>query len=341
MSKNNGTVTIKSIAAALGCSFSTVSKALNNDPSIKEETRKLVQEKAKEMNYTRNYFATALRQQGSKIVAVIVNDIDIPAYGEMIAIISGKLADHGYTTMVSDSQYSEEFERSSIQTVVSRMPEAVIIAPANPNGENLRLLSSIYNKTLVLGDVTGIAETNSLMVDHRLAGRLSAEHMLSNGNQNNLIFCGPEGYQSSELFLAGIRDAYESFGAELPQGAIQRFKPDLQTSYRRFMRLWEDAPDGYDGVICFCDSMALGIYRAARELELVVGEDISVIGYDDNPINDFTDPPLTTIHMPKDLVATHCSQFVINRLVGGDTQMYNYRLQPHLVDRGSVRKKEQ
>ena len=340
MSKSNGNVTIKSIAAALGISFSTVSKALNNDPTIKAETRKLVQDKAKEMNYTRNYFATALRQQGSKIVAVIVNDIDIPAYGEMIAIISGKLAEHGYTTMVADSQYSEEFERSSIQTVVSRMPEAVIIAPANPSGENLKLLSSLYDKTLVLGDVTDIAPINSLVVDHRLAGRLSAEHMLSNGHENNLIFCGPDGYQSSELFLAGIRDAYEAHGLTVAPETIHRFKPDLQKAYRRFMRVWEDSPEVYEGVICFCDSMALGIYRAARELGLAVGEDLSVIGYDDNPINDYTDPPLTSIHMPKDLVATHCSQFVINRLVGGDNQMYTYHLQPRLVDRGSVKKKE-
>ena len=173
---NNGNVTIKSIANALGVSFSTVSKALNNDPNVSASTRKLVQEKAQEMNYTRNFFATALRQQGSKTVAVIVNDIDIPAYGEMIAIISGKLAAHGYTTMVSDSQYSEEFERSSIQAALSRVPEAVIIAPANPTGENLQMLSGMFSKTLVLADVTGIAPTNSLAVDHRLAGRHPTEH---------------------------------------------------------------------------------------------------------------------------------------------------------------------
>ena len=63
-----------------------------------------------------------------------------------------------------------------------------------------------------------------------------------------------------------------------------------------------------------------------------------MIGYDDGPANDFTDPPLTTIHMPKDLVAAQCAQYVINRLVGGDAQLQNYMLQPYLADRGSVRK---
>ena len=84
--------------------------------------------------------------------------------------------------------------------------------------------------------------------------------------------------------------------------------------------------------------MALGIYRAARELELSIPEDISVIGYDDGPSNDFTAPPLTTIHMPKDLVAAQCAQFVIDKLIGGNNQIQNYTLQPYLADRGSVRK---
>ena len=339
MIKSTGTVTIKSIAEELGISFSTVSKALNGDPAISQQTRELVQAKAKEMNYTRNYFAQSLRQKGSRTVAIIVNDIDIPAYGEMIAIISAKLAAHGYTTMVSDSLYSEEYERSSIRTVVSRMPEAVIIAPADPSGKNMQLLSGMFDKTLVLGDVTGILETSSLYVDHRLAGRLSAGHLLYNGVENNLIFGGPEGYQSSDLFLQGIRDAYEKAGIPFDEEMVLRFKPDQQTAYRRFMELWQENPGCCEGVICFCDSMALGIYRAARELELSIPDDISVIGYDDGPANDFTAPPLTTIHMPKDLVAAQCAQFVINRLVGGDTQLHSYTLQPYLADRGSVRKK--
>lgn len=336
MTKPNGPVTIKSIAEALGISFSTVSKALNGDPAISETTRLAVEKKAKEMNYTRNYFAQSLRQKGSRTVAIIVNDIDIPAYGEMIAIISAKLAAHGYTTMVSDSRYSEEFERSSIQTVISRMPEAIIVAPADPAGPNLKLLEPMFQNTLVLGEIENTTRVSSLHVDHRLAGRLTAEHLLKNGVRHNLILGGPEGYQSSELYLAGLRDGYQAFDLPFPEDRVLRFRPNQQTAYRRFCQLWQEEPGFCDGVACFCDSMAFGIYRACRELELRIPEDISVIGYDDGPANDFTAPPLTTIHMPKDLVAAQCAQFVINRLVSGDTQLHHCKLDPYLVDRASV-----
>lgn len=336
MSQQDKPVTIKSIAAALGISFSTVSKALNDDPAISESTRQMVQEKAKEMNYTRNYFASSLRQKGSKTVAIILNDIDIPAYGEMISIISGKLAAYGYTTMISNSRYSPEYERSSIRTTLSRMPEALIIDPADPTGDNMQMLNLMFDRTLVLGDPKDLP-TNSLFVDHIHAGHISAQRMLASKVERNLIFGGPEGYQSSDMFLEGVTRAYAEQGLTIPQESIFRFAPNQQTAYRCFMDVWQANPGCCEGVICFCDSMAYGIYKACRELGLSIPGDISVIGYDDGPANEFTAPPLTTIHMPKDLVAEQCAQFVIDRLSGGDTQLHKFTLQPYLADRGSVR----
>lgn len=338
--RNTGeNVTIKSIASELGISFSTVSKALNGDPHISEQTRQMVQQKAQQMHYTRNYFARSLRQKDSKTVAIIVNDIDIPAYGELVAMISAALAPHGYTTVIADSQYNKAYERSSIENILSRMPEAVIIDPADPMGANMQLLTPLLSKTLVLGDMQGNPEANTLAVDHRLAGKLSAEHMLSNGNLRNLIFCGPEGYQSSTYFLEGVRQVYAQHGMTPEDSSIYRFKPDLTAAYHCFMEHWKVSPGSIDGVICFCDSMALGIYKAARELGLKIGEDISIIGYDDNYTNDFADPPLTSIHMPKDQVADHCVRFILDRLIDGNNQQYAQPLHPHLVDRGSVKKK--
>lgn len=338
MSKSDGTVTIKSIAAALGVSFSTVSKALNGDPNVSPQTRELVEAKAREMHYTRNEFARSLRQKRSKTVAIILNDIDVPAYGEMIAMISSELAGYGYTTIVSDARYDTDMERSSLQAMLTRMPEAVIYSPADPTSENLQLLEPLYGSTLVLGDTAGRAAVSSLAVDHRLAGALSAERMLTGGSRKNLIFGGPEGYQSSELFLAGVREAYEKYDTPWDESLVFRFRPEQREAYHTFLKFWGNHPGGCTGVICFCDSMAFGIYRAARELGLSIPENVSVIGYDDSPVNDFTEPPLTTLHMPKDLVAKHCAQFVLDRLLGGDTRLHTYKLEPYLADRGSVRK---
>lgn len=336
MQKN--TVTIKSIANALGVSFSTVSKALNGDPNISPKTRAMVEQKAQEMHYTKNYFAKSLRQNDSHTVALLFNDIDIPAYGEMIAQISGELADHGYTTIVSNANYSPEIERTCLENILSRIPDAIIIAPADPASENMELLQPHLDKTLVLGKVDESVETHTLTIRHDVSGFISADHMIGCGCKNPLIFGGPEKYQACDLFLKGVHDAFDKHGLAWDASSVFRFKPDRQKSYELFLQLWKEHPGKWDGVICFCDSMAFGVYNAARELGLSIPDDISVIGYDDGPVNDFTAPPLSTIHMPKDLLATYCSQFVLDLLVAGNTQKHVYELEPYLSDRESVRK---
>ena len=84
MQKQGEKVTIKDIAEALGVSFSTVAKALNDDPRISDQTKTMVKKKAQEMHYVRNYFAHSLRHQESYTIAIILSDIDIPVYAEMI-----------------------------------------------------------------------------------------------------------------------------------------------------------------------------------------------------------------------------------------------------------------
>lgn len=167
MGREHGRVTIKSIADELGISFSTVARALDDNPIVRQETRELVQRKAKEMNYTRNYFAQSLRQKSTKTVSIILNEIDIPAYGEMISMISADLAEHGYTTLISDSRYSEDAERTCIETVLTRMPEVVIISPADPESQNMQLLRPLFSNTLILGELSQLSEANTLAVGHR------------------------------------------------------------------------------------------------------------------------------------------------------------------------------
>jgi LacI family transcriptional regulator len=160
--------------------------------------------------------------------------------------------------------------------------------------------------------------------------------MLSAGNHRNLIFCGPQEFQSSQLFYQGIRDAYAEKELPLHSEGVFWFKPNEKQSAKQFTKIWTERHGEIDGVICFCDSMAFGIYRAARQLGLRIPDDISVIGYDDSSFNDFSDPPLTTIHMPKDLVAQHCSQFVLDRLIRGSTEKQTFLLEPTLTERSSV-----
>ncbi len=337
MQQHEGQVTIKSIAAALGVSYSTVSKALNGDPRISETTRQRVEDKAREMHYSRNFFAETLRRSDSRIVVILLNDLDVPAYSEMISVISADLAAYGYTTIISDTQFDPESERNVLEGVLRWRPSAVIYSPAYLKEENLHLLEPYLSRTLFLGCTGGREDLNAVAVDHRQAGYLSARHMLERGSLGNLILCGSRGYQSADLFMTGVQDAYGEFGLTADPGWVVRFKPDTDTSCRRFLEFRRAKGSAVTGAICFCDHIALGVYKACRELGLSIPGDVSVIGYDDTDPDAFIMPPLTSVHIPRDLIARHSSRFVTGRLIEGNTDHFSVFLDPYLAVRDSVR----
>lgn len=336
MQKQGDKVTIKDIAEALGVSFSTVAKALNDDPRISDQTKAMVKKKAQEMHYVRNYFAHSLRHQESYTIAIILSDIDIPVYAEMITKLSSDLSQYGYTTIVSSPHYSEEAERNCIQSVLSRMPKAVILSPASPSSKNVKLLEALYPNTLILGEPCEEVKANFLALGHRHAGYLNAKHLLENGRQKNLIMCGLQAYESSVLFYQGVEDAYAELGLTIDESMVSWFRPSEDAGYRRFMEVWEANPGCIDGAVCFCDSLAFGVYRAARQLQLSIPEDVSVVGYDDNPTNDFTAPPLTSVHQPKDLLTQYCMEFALKCLKNEEAELQTWQLEPVLSQRCSV-----
>ena len=336
MRKQGEKVTIKDIAEALGVSFSTVAKALNDDPRISDQTKELVKQKAREMHYVRNYFAHSLRHQESNTIAIILSDIDIPSYAAMITKLSSDISRYGYTTIISTPGYSENTERNCIQSVLSRMPKAIILCPASTTSQNVKLLEPMFANTLILGEPNDEVKTNFLSLGHRQAGYLNAKHLLENGHHRNLIMCGLKEYEASMDFYMGVQEAYAEFGLTIDENLVSWFRPGEEAGCQRTLAVWNANPGSFDGAVCFCDSLAFGVYRAARKLGLSIPDDISVVGYDDNSTHDFADPPLTSVHQPKEIFAQYCMEFALKCLMNEDTELKNWQLVPTLAVRGSV-----
>ena len=90
------------------------------------------------------------------------------------------------------------------------------------------------------------------------------------------------------------------------------------------------------GVLTFDDPLAHGVYKAASQFGLRVPEDISVIGFDDNPLSAFSMPPLTTIHLPREKMAESCISILNAVLLENRTDTCVFSLEPYLVKRSSV-----
>jgi DNA-binding LacI/PurR family transcriptional regulator len=341
-SEKDAKVTIKFIASQMGISFSTVSKALNNDPLVKEETRIRVQEKAAELGYFPNVFARGLRSKTTKTIGVILNDIENPTRTHIIKCISIEMAKYGFTTLIFDSQYDLAIEKRNILSVLSRMPDGIVISPVSTNKENLELLQSDFPTTIVLSRIFDSIPANYVHMDHKQGGYISASTMIDNGHINNLIITEPIDFPSSAQFLEGVKQAYQEHSILFKEDMVVYAIPSIESGVDAICSLYNQRTKTFDlaftGVIANYDMFAFGVYRSAEKLGLKIPDDISVIGYDDNPVSSWLTPPLTTMYMPKEDIASHCTEILISKLINDDNTIQKYTLHPHLVIRNSIKK---
>lgn len=334
-------VTIKSIAEEMGISFSTVSKALNNSSLVKEETRQAVLAKAREMGYAPNMLARGLRNRETKTIGVIFNDVENTVWTHMFKSISVEMAKYGYTTLIGDGQFSEKVERASILSFLSRLPDFVILSPATANTENLALLSGMLDRVIVMGQPIPGFQCHYVDVDYALGGYRSALALLESGHRQNLVFTVHPAFPISEQYLRGIRRAYEEFGVSLEEERLIFRETSIENGCRAILELWDDRNAAFripfTGVMTFCDLMAHGIYMGLRRLQKSVPGDVSVIGHDDNPLSEFSSPPLTTVHLPVEKMIECSLAIMKSTLLDYRKEIQHHRLEPSFIQRKSVR----
>lgn len=334
-------ITIKSIAEELGISFSTVSKSLNDSPSIKEETRMLVKQKAREMGYSPNLLARGLRTKSIKNIAVIFNDIENPVLTYIFKTISVTMAKHGFTTLICDSQFDVNTEKFTVQSVVSRMPDFVIIAPATTDNKNVNMLLKNTQNVIVFDKSDPQLDSSFIDVDYEYGGYISACELLSKGHRNILVITEPIDYPYSTYYLKGIRKAFEEYAVEFNEEYVKFVHSSLESACAIVLSLWDHEKHcftlPFTAAMCFGDNFALGAYKAASQLGLSVPEDISVIGFDDNDICDFATPPLTSVHLPRERMAQTCIEILESHLISKNPSNLSFSLSPHLVSRKSVK----
>ena len=334
-------VTIKSIAKELGVSFSTVSKALNDNPNIKEETRNAVLSKAKEMGYTPNSLARSLRSNESLTIAVILNDIENPVLTHIFKRISDEMAKFGYTTIIMDSYFDLDTEQKNISVILAQKPDFIIWEPSSTGLENLKYFSAMTDRLILLGPRFPVSGIHQVSVDYRAGGYETAMNMLSCGHRDNLVLTVPLTAPNSSSYVDGIRSAYREFGLELSKDRILTTPySTVAGGFTQINRLWDMITGKFripfSGVMSFDDNMACGVLKAVRQFGLRVPEDVSITGFDDNPLIAFFNPALSTVHLPQEEIAESCLNIIKARLRDNDTEIQGYYIRPHLVKRESV-----
>jgi DNA-binding LacI/PurR family transcriptional regulator len=280
------------LAARAQVSIITVSRALRDSPSVREDTRRRIQELAREMGYRFNATARNLRLQRSHTIAVVVDmkpTPERPMSGpfplDLLGGICQELTTAGYNVLLTTGP--------SQPAAAVQAADGAILLGQGADDTAVRQLLPIGVPLVVWGAPQPGVDPVFVGSDNHQGGALAAARLIETGRRR-LVFLGDTRHRENAERLHGFAETLASAGAVLVALAPCDFT--FNAGVAAVQGLLADTPGGFDGIFACSDAIALGAMRALTEAKLSVPEDVSVIGYDDTPMAAFHTPALTSVH---------------------------------------------
>lgn len=321
------------VAALAAVSHQTVSRVLNDHPSVRPETRERVLAAIAELGYRRNTAARALVTRRSDTIGVITSASDL--FGPISTLIAVEHAarEHGlYVSVASVADFSAEAMRTALEHFMSQGVDGVVVIAAGDHAiEAARSFAAPVPVVAVGAIDLPEGPVHPVAVDHYGGARAATRHLLDLGHTRIGHLAGPQDWVDGRERLRGWRDELLAAGLTPPEPI--RCDWSAECGYRVGQALVAD-PERPTALFAANDQLALGVVHAWTEAGLRVPADLSVVGFDDIAGAAHFSPPLTTVRQEFDALGRACLRQLRSLLAG--EQVRPEAIAPSLVVRAST-----
>ncbi len=320
--------TIKDVAKMAHVSVATVSRVINSKGYVNIETRQMVLDAVKELNYVPNELARSLFQKKSSIIAVLVPHLTSYYFAELLDIIEDLIVNLDYRIMVcnshddpnKESKYLKIFDQYNVDGLI-------LIANTHRIDDYKKLEIPIVEIDHKLSeDIPSVTSNNCL------GGELAAEKLVSGGCKKIIHFRGP-----SDLSI--VRERTEGFRNVLKKHSIYSFSYDLdfiKPSGQEIENVILSNPD-CDGIFCDSDVMAIHAIQALYKAGRRVPEDVQVIGFDDIELAQIFKPYLTTVSQSRKKIGEYAVKTLMKLINKEELEQVHRKIDVKLVERSTTK----
>jgi LacI family transcriptional regulator len=309
-------ITLKYIAKELNIAPSTVSKALNGYSDVSANTKKKVVDLAKSLNFSPNTQAAFLRTRESKIIGVVIPHISHPFFVNVVKGILDSAEKKGYLIIVLKSNESYDLEKKLIEKLLKQNVDGVFISLAQDTYD-LKHLEAVKKAGVVLiqyDKISKILESSKVVVDDRNSGYLATEHLIKNGCRNIVHLRGPLLPQVSIDRFLGYKNALEDYNLIFdPKKVITSNKMTDKEGFR-LMNDFISKKIDFDGIFSMSDYTAIGALESLKKHNLLVPDDIKVVGFSNWLLTDKLTPSLSTVNQPGVLMGNKCFELFLKEV---------------------------
>jgi len=335
--------TIYDIAAKLGITASSVSRALNNSSQVNEKTRELIIKTADELNYKRNTLASNLRKGHSKTIGVVVPRINQNFFANVIAGIEETTYQKGYNLIICQSGEVHDKEIQCVNTLINQHVDCIVIS-VSADGYDYQHLQNVLDHGIQLIQFDRVAEeleTLKVINDNEQASFEAVSHLIENGYKRIALLEGPQNLNIFRQRKTGYLRALETHKVAVIDELVveNAWTKELGAEATRKLLNLPQPPDAI--FASTSDFSALGVLEVANAMNIKVPSELGICGYSNEAFTEITSPSITSIdqfsvYMGK-TIGNLFFQEIANTEVSVKPKIIS--IKPELITRGSTAKK--
>lgn len=329
-------LTLEDIAKMSGVSRSTVSRVINGDRNVNEQTRTKVQSLIKSIDFQPNLAARGLAAGHTKVIGLVIPTgvmaiFTDPYFPLVIQGVSAACNARGYSVMLWLAE--PEYERRTIsQILYNGLIDGVVVSSMLVNDPLIERLYESKRPFITIGRHPTNDQINYVDIDNRAGAYQGVLHLLRTGHRRVGVINGPHNTIASQDRYQGYQDAMRERGVPLIPELVAEGEFSDTTGYLAMKQLLPHCPDA---VFAASDAMAFAAMRAIQEAGLRIPEDIAIVGFDDLPAAANSKPPLTTVRQPIQRTGSIAAEMLVDMIEHPDPHPRRIVLPTELVYRSS------
>lgn len=331
-------VRIKDIAREVNRSITTVSRALNDYADVSPKTKKLVIETAKGMGYSPNTLAQRLQKQRTDTLGLIFPTFSPrfsdPFFSELLAGIGNKSAQLGYDLLVSTRPPGPTEKEAYEKLIDGGRVDGFIVVRTRKKDPRIELLIEHEFPFTVFGQTDSDEQFPFVDLDSYAGMQMIAEHLAGLNHKKVGCIAPYPDLAFTRKRVDGLRDGLAKFDIYLDEAYIKSGDLTQKSGYELGGELL-DMSNPPTAIVACNDLMALGAMSAAQTRGLIVGQDVSITGFDDIPMAETSHPSLTTINQPIYQIGGMVCEMLIKSIKKEIISQPHILLKPLLVIRQS------
>jgi LacI family transcriptional regulator len=327
--------TLRDVARKAGVSVKTVSRVVNNQGEISEETRQRISAVIREMGYRPNLVARGLVTQRTHTLGLVVPDITNPFFPEVARGVQDAARRHRYNVFLCNSGEDKQEELNVLYSLAEQGVDGVIISPCYSTDENLVQFAAAFRPIVTINHNYAHPNISQVLTENVHGAKLAVDYLVGKGHRQIGMIGGLEKSLNRARRISGFTEAMKEHGLDVIIENIEGATPNVESGYAAALSLLAKQPQ-LSALFVYNDLMALGVLQACRMLGCRVPEDCAIVGFDDIQMAGLIYPPLTTIHLDKYRLGQKAVDRLIEMLDQPKTHFAPISLEVQLVIRQSA-----